>query len=328
MPGVINTVRAAGAGFNQLLAAVRDVYSAEIYLSALPLLRFDQFVTYRSELGVQPGHTIKMPSLRNLKRGGRLDEKKEIETQAMSLSDIDVTVYEYGNGIAFSEMSLQSAFFDQMAAASILLGRDFAVVLDNELRNTMVSGAVNIVYANGVAARNLILAADVFSADEVKDAVETLETNNAPRWNGDHYVCIMHPHQARSMMDDGEWINASLYGNVAQIYQAEIGRYHDVRFISTTVMNNGANSTVDPVTGDFVDIGFDPQLQNGALGNTTTIYTAVMFGEFSLGHAVSLPVEMRDNGVENFGRVHALAWYSIYGQRVLETDNVVVIETA
>jgi len=328
MPGVINTAVATGAGYNQLTGAIRDVFSAEIFVRALPLLRFDQFALYRSELGVQPGHTIQMPQLHNIKRGKMMTEKDELETQAMALSTLQITVHEYGNAVGFSEFLLQTSFFDQMTSASIVLGRDFAVVLDTELRTSMLAGAVNVVYANGKTARTALVSADVLTTQEVKDAVEVLETNNTPRWNGDHYVCIIHPHSARHLMDANQWIEASLYGNVEQIYRAEIGRYHDVRFISTTVMNNGANPTVDPNTGDYVDIGFDPALQNGVAGNQTVVYQSVMFGEFSLGHAVSLPVELRDNGIEDFGRRHALAWYSIFGQDVLETDNIVVIETA
>jgi hypothetical protein len=107
-----------------------------------------------------------------------------------------------------------------------------------------------------------------------------------------------------------------------------IGRYEDVRFITTTVMPNGYNSTVDPDTGDFVDVGFNQQLANGTNGNQTTVYQAVMFGEYAFGHATALPVELRDNGVEDFGREHGIAWYAIWGSNVLENPNIVVIETA
>ena len=58
------------------------------------------------------------------------------------------------------------------------------------------------------------------------------------------------------------------------------------------------------------------------------VYQAVMFGEYSSGHAVGLNVELRDNGVQDFGREHALAWYAIWGQGLLEANNIVVIETA
>jgi len=209
----------------------------------------------------------------------------------------------------------------------MLLGRDMAVVLDTVLRDAILN-AQSVVFGGQKTARNLVVAADTFDTIVIKDAVETLETNNTPKWAGDHYICFMHPHQARSLRDDNDWINASLYSGATQIYTGEIGRYEDVRFISTTVMPNGANPAIDPDTGDYVDIGFDPDLELGAGGNQVTIYQAVFFGEYSLGHATALPVELRDNGVEDFGREHGLAWYSIWGQNILEDVNIVVAETA
>jgi len=107
-----------------------------------------------------------------------------------------------------------------------------------------------------------------------------------------------------------------------------VGRYEDVRVITTTVMPNGATSTIDPETGDFVDVGFSQQLASGTNGNLCNIYQAIMFGEYSFGHATALPVELRDNGVEDFGREHGLAWYAIWGSNVLENPNLCVMESA
>ncbi len=327
MPSVLNTAVANGPGFNQLLDATRDVYSAEIWFAALPVLKWDQFTTKKTELGVQPGKTIQIPKYGNIKRGGRLAEGVRMKTQPMSLSSQSVSVYEYGNAVGFSEYLLQTSFYDQLSAASLLLGRDMAVVLDTELRNVGVGG-VNVVYGGKKGARANLTTSDTFSTVVVKDAVETLETNNAPKWAGDHYICFAHPHQMRGLRDDNDWINASLYSGADQIYTGEVGRYEDVRFISTTVMPNGANGSVDATTGDFADIGYAPALANGFSGNQTTVFQAVFFGEYSVGHATALPVEMRDNGVQDFGREHGLAWYAIFGQGALETNNLVVAETA
>jgi N4-gp56 family major capsid protein len=327
MPSVLNTAVQAGTGFAQQTEATRDVFSAEIWFAALPILKFDQFSTKKTELGVQPGRTIQIPRYGNIQRGGRLTEGVRLQTRAMSMTLQSISVFEQGNAIGFSEFLLQTSFYDQLSAASLLLGRDMALVLDGQLRDTAVLGT-NIVFGGGKAARTAVTSADIFNTQVIKDCVETLETNNAPKWAGDHYICFLHPHQARHLRDDNDWINASLYAGATQIYTGEIGRYEDVRFISTTVMPNGANNAVDPDTGDFVDPGFSNALRVGVSGNQVNIFQAVFFGEYSYGHATALPVELRDNGVEDFGREHGLAWYSIWGQNVLENPNIVVAETA
>jgi N4-gp56 family major capsid protein len=60
---------------------------------------------------------------------------------------------------------------------------------------------------------------------------------------------------------------------------------------------------------------------------TTSSYEAIMLGDNAFGHAISLPVELRDGGVLDFGREHALAWYSIWGWGVITDSSVVKIVT-
>jgi N4-gp56 family major capsid protein len=325
---VMTSAAATGAGFSALLLAVRDVYSAEIYYQAQPNLRFDQFATRKEELNGQPGAQIVMPKFGNIKRGGRLTEGQRIVTRPMSMSTTSITVDERGNAISMTERLLQTSFYDNLAAASMLLGRDMAIVLDMDLRD-VAAAATTKVYAGGKTSRNGLVAGDTFGPAEIHRASEQLETNNSPKWGGDFYICFVHPHQISSLRQSAGWLNASHYGAPGQIFQGEIGRYNDVRFISTSMMPNGAVSTVDS-TGDYADPGYAPaldQVVTVALG-VAVVYQAVMFGEYSYGHAVGLNVELRDNGVQDFGREHALAWYAIWGQGLLEANNIVVIETA
>ena len=80
------------------------------------------------------------------------------------------------------------------------------------------------------------------------------------------------------------------------------------------------------------DHGYDPSLKKGAgeteAKNAVNVYQAVLFGDAYYGLAISLPVELRDNGVEDFGRKRSLAWYSIFGCGKLHDEYGVVIETA
>ena len=57
------------------------------------------------------------------------------------------------------------------------------------------------------------------------------------------------------------------------------------------------------------------------------IFEALMLGDNAFGHAISLPVELRDGGVLDFGREHALAWYAIWGFGLVTDSAVVKIRT-
>lgn len=299
---------------------VRMVYSKEIEFKALPNMRFLQFATVKTELGVEPGLTISMLTYDNLVLGGALTEMTSLQTQALSGSTKQITVTEYGNAVAVSELLVQSSFDDIMASATTLLGRDYAMVVDCELRDVALSGTNRVYAADGttkVTSREGLKATCLMKVSTVKDAIEILSTNNAPKAAGGAYwICFVHPHQSRGLRDDSAWINASNYGAPEQLFTGEIGRIDDCRFIETTLMSNGACAETDPA--------YDAELKAGDV----PVYQAVLFGDAYYGIAFSLPVELRDNGVEDFGRKRSLAWYAIFGVGKLHDQYGVVIETA
>lgn len=302
---------------------VRLVYSREIEFKALPIMRFTQFATQKTELGVEPGLTISMLTYDNLKLGGSLQEMQNMSTQALSGSMKQITVQEHGNAVSNSELLIQSSFDDIMATTTTLLGRDYALVMDCELRDVALSGT-NIVYGGGKASRSALTKNDKLSVATIKDAIEVLATNNAPKYQNLYWICFVHPHQSRDLRDDSAWINASNYGAPEQLFTGEIGRIDDTRFIETTLMCNGKASENDP--------SYKAELKTGAgdegSKNQTDVYQAVIFGDAYYGIAWSLPVELRDNGVEDFGRKRSLAWYAIWGTGLLHEEYGVVIETA
>lgn len=306
----------------------RPVYSREISFKAMPIMRFLQFAKIKTELNTQPGLTIQMMTYNNLKKGGKLQEGVRMTTQAMSNSMTTITVGERGNAIAQTELAIRTSFTDTMADATTLLGRDMALVLDLELRDTAIAGGAgtSVIYGRAtgaakIANRAAITAINPLTVATIKDAVEILATNNAPKWQGSYYICFVHPHQSRILRDDPAWLESSKYGAPEQLFTGEIGRIDDVRFIETTLMPNGAVGVDDDA--------YVASLVHGASGapTATDVYQAIIFGEDYYGYAVGMNVELRDNGVIDFGREHELAWYAIWGTGVLNPKRAVVMET-
>lgn len=298
-------VRATSPGsFYKLSELVLRIYSKDIEFQAQPVLRFDQFAEVKTDLSANPGDGITFFKYNNLTRGGSLTEGTAMTTQALGGSQVSITVTEYGNAVAVSELLIQTAFDDVMSSAAKLLGFDYAAVLDELARDTILS-ASNVVYAGNKADTDLIASTDYLTVEEVKDAVEILATNNVPKINNDHWACLVHPHQSRNLRDDADWQTVARL-DPQRLYNGEIGRIDDVIFIETTQVDSTANGAATPVN----------------------IYSAIMLGANAFGKAVALPVEMRDNGVEDFGRQRSLAWYNIMGEGIINDDNIVVIETA
>jgi N4-gp56 family major capsid protein len=306
---------------------LRVVYSKEIEFKAQPIMRFAQFARVKTELGTQPGLEIQMMTYNNIKRGGKLTEGVKIKAQAMSSTMKGIKVGERGNAISITELALKTSFTDAMADATRLLAMDMALVLDTELRDTALDKAINVIYGRAtntspkITSRANIGADNYLSVASIKDAVEILATNNTPKFDGNYYICFVHPHQSRMLRDDSAWLEASKYGAPDQLFTGEIGRIDDVRFIETTLMCNGAVGTDDDA--------YKADLVKGAPGAPANfnVYQSIVFGEDYYAYAVGLPVELRDNGVEDYGREHGLAWYAIWGADLLNPERAVRIET-
>jgi len=196
----------------------------------------------------------------------------------------------------------------------------------------------------------------------IKDAVEALASKNVPRL-GETYVAFVHPHQSRRLRDTPEWIEVTKYAAPGNFMLGEIGRLNDVVFIETTQIGlptgysgTGAMGSAPAVTVDdpsiagaywrvnvatgAVDQPQEASYQDSGPGVVATpgwgqtwpnpypkVFDGIMLGDNAFGHAISLPVELRDGGVLDFGREHALAWYGIWGFGTITDSSVVRMVT-
>jgi len=290
--------------------SIRAVYSKEIIRQAQPKLRFSQFAKKKTDLNTAPGGAIKFTKYSSISRGGKLTEGVNINEKAMSNSEQTIVVEEYGNAVKISEKAIQLSVHNELQEASVALANDMAMVLDEALRDTALT-TTNQVYGGGKTSASALVAGDGFTTQSVKDVVEALATNNAPKIDGQYYICIAHPHQLRQLRDDANWINAHSYVGIENVYRGEVGMYEGVRFIETTQMPH--NSATESLAKYGINI---------------PTWEAVVFGENSYGWAEALPVEMRDNGVEDYGRMHGIAWYAIWGFGIIEEQNIFSVLTA
>src|ERR1035437_497310 len=118
---------------------ILTVHTNDLLFEAMPIMRYDQFAVVRNDLQSQPGDTISFSKYGNLTPGGPLEEDEDLETKSMAKTVIPITVTEYGNAVGLTAKFLTLSFLDEMQTASILLGRDYARVTDDMLRNALFS---------------------------------------------------------------------------------------------------------------------------------------------------------------------------------------------
>ena len=347
---------------SSLNQAIQTIWSKEILFQAMPILRFEQFAVKKTELGVAPGLRVNFLRYKNFAIDPTpLTEGVRMTTNALTAEQIAITVAEHGYAVAVSELLLNASFDDVMASASRLLGRHMAQYLDVQARNTLSAATsavfgydrtglqgINDWYNEGEKATAF---SDLdgnykLSTGAVKDAALTLAGKNIPRL-GETYVMFVHPSQSRDIRSNPEFIEVTKYAAPGNFMLGEIGRLYDVVFIETTQVKKLAinasyttSSTVgapasqievpvkantapgqggNPVSDDYTA---EKGYLTSATGNGAAVYESIMIGDNAFGHAISLPVELRDGGVLDFGREHALAWYAIWGLGVI-TDQAI-----
>lgn len=307
-----------GSGYTQLTGALRDVYSAKLLFESQKVLRFAQFAQRKTDLLAQRGKAVVYLKMNNLTEGVKYTENQPIVSQGMQSSEIIVPVYEYANSIALSEALLKQSFIDTVGAGSKMLANNYAVTLDSIFRDTVLSTPNLILGGQGTATPPAVLsdmvAKDGFDAATIKDGVEYLNSKNTPKFLGEFFVCFAHPHQLRQLRDDAAWIEVNKYFGRRNPYLGEVGMYEGTIFIETTQMPELSNAQVIAKYG----AGYTP-----AKG-----WEAVLFGENSFAWAEALPVELREDGVTDFGRIRKIAWYTIMGSAILEENSIVKFLTA
>jgi N4-gp56 family major capsid protein len=283
-------------------------------------------------------------------------------TNALTAEQIAITVAEHGYAVAVSELLLNASFDDIMASASRLLGRHMAQYLDVQARDTLsaatsatfgydrsgISGGAFTNYDEGTVGTSISSLDGAFklTTGAIKDSALTLAGKNIPRI-GETYVMFIHPKQSRDLRSNPEFIEVTKYAAPGNFMLGEIGRLYDTVFIETTQVKKlaaNAGYTTSSLVGAPANAGVVPVKANtapgqggnptsadftaekgyltSATGNAAEVYESIMIGDNAFGHAISLPVELRDGGVLDFGREHALAWYAIWGLGII-TDQAI-----
>lgn len=310
--GTITSANATATGYSALPQAVRDFYSKDVLFQAQPRCKFLQFAKIKRDLQAVKGKSIVFTKYNNLSGGGAIGESDVINPQGISAAEITITVSEQANAIQLTELLMRTSLHDVLGDASKLLAVNMATVLDKQFRDAALS-TTNIVFGNGAANAAAMASTSIFNSRTVKDAVELLASNNAPKIEGEYYVCIAHPAQLRQLRDDPNWINANTYMGRRQLYIGEVGMYEGVVFIETTNMTKLTNAEAVAKYGSYTP---------------TYACEAVIFGENAYAWAVALDVELRDDGVVELGRKHTLGWYGIWGTGLIEEDNCIRVVTA
>lgn len=262
----VNWTGQTAATGGDLSPEMKTFYDRALLKCAEPNLVHDQF-GQKKPIPKGNGKTIEFRKFSSLPKAlTPLTEGVTPVGQKYEVTAITATVQQYGAYIAVTDMLELTAFDNNMAEITRILGSQAGRTSDTLTREVLAQGT-NVIYsdANGAGHDEPadITAADVLSVMDIKKAVRLLKRNNTPKISG-YYVAIVHPDTVYDLWNDSEWVEASKYAGSEQIFKGEVGKLYGVRFVESTEAKIWEANDADH-------------------GNTVPVYGTLVLGEDAFG---------------------------------------------
>ena len=225
-----------------------------------PALVHDQFAQKRN-IPKNGGKKIELRKFDPLPKAlTPLTEGVTPKGKKMSVTDITAEVSQYGDYILLSDVIQMTSIDPIVVEATEEIAEQAGKTLDTITREVINAGT-NVQYAGGAAARSAITAANVLNVAEVMKAVTTLKGQNA-KPVGDSFVAVLHPYVALDLMRDEEYKEIFKYTNAKPMYEGEIGKFSNVRFVEST------EAKIWNLAGDGVSVFSTLVIGKNAYGTT------------------------------------------------------------
>ena len=216
-----------------MTAEMKTFYSKYLIENAKPALVYDQF-GQKHNIPKNGGKTIEFRKYSPLPKATTpLTEGVTPAGKALTVSTVTATVKQYGDFVPLTDMLLLTAIDNNLVQALDLLGAQAGATLDTVTREILMGGT-SVQYAEGqVTSRATLTAEHKLTVKAVRLAARFLKKQNAPKIDGG-YVAIIHPDIAYDIQDDPDWKEWNKYTTSDKMFQGEIGKIANVRFVETT----------------------------------------------------------------------------------------------
>jgi len=259
--------------------ALRTIYSADLEMTAQPLMVFDQFVEEKRDFVADKGQQVVWTIYRQLAPSiTALSETVDVDGSQIQDFQVNFSVNEYGYALGTTEkLNLLSYHGPIENIVRTLLAPQMADTVDILARNAFWAGAPTT-YANQTSRANLTTS-DVATIDTIKREAFRLSSARVMP-NGGSYICIAHPAVIYDLREDSLWENAGVYSDPNRLVQGEVGRIYGVRFVEShnaRLANAGGSATQTTLTGAhaFNTLTLTVASTTGfAVGDEVTIYAA------------------------------------------------------
>ncbi len=248
----------AAAGSGQLTNQVLTSYDRVAFFALRSQVVWDQFAKVKAGNVTSPGNPVSFLFWNDLTPiTTPLIETVDVDAVGLSDSQTTVTPEEYGNAVLKTiRIRTDDYLIGFDADVASILGWNMAESID-ALSLIAIDGGSNEDYV-GQATEGAILAANIMTADLMRQQHAALINNNAQPWDGFLYVAVMNPdttYDLKGETGDGAWVAPHQYVDTREIYTNEIGTFAGFRVIEsvrTTINVDGGDTNVDTYSNYFI----------------------------------------------------------------------------
>ena len=233
-----NTTGASG-----MSVEMKTFYERRLIDQALPALVHDQFGD-SYPIPANNGKTIEFRKYDALPKATTpLTEGVTPEGQALTVTTVTAEVHQYGGWVPLTDMVQMTTIDNNVVQATSVLASQSGRTMDTIVRY-ILAGGTNVIYApkvsdgveTPVSSRAGLDATAQLTVDLIEQAVAQLKVQNADPIGsaGGSYVCIIHPYATYDIKRDPNWMEAHKYASPDEIFEGEIGKINNVRFVETS----------------------------------------------------------------------------------------------
>jgi len=221
-------------GSSSLAAEIRDFYDLTMLDKAIPELVHTRYAM-KKRIPKNSGRTI------HWRRSSLLAPATTPLTEGvtpagapMTVTDVPVTVGQFGNFVAFSDIVPVTSIDNIMTENAENLGQNAGNTFDLIAAGVYNAGT-NVMYANGRVSRGTVAAGDVITDLEIKKMRRGLKRANCrPISSISGYVAIVHPDTFLDLQNTDGFRLTGFYQDKESIHNGSIIKLYDIYFLETT----------------------------------------------------------------------------------------------
>jgi N4-gp56 family major capsid protein len=291
--------------------------SNELREALQPMARFRQFCDVKdaSMQGKQKGQTFTWDVVQNVATpGGTLVETNTMPETNFTIVQGTLTITEYGNSVPYSGKLEALSKFEVRKPVMQALRNDAAKTFDRAAWTQFNNTLLRVTPLNGTSTTSLYVGTNgtttatnsvAYSNVYAKLVTDTLKERNIPAYTGDDYVAIAWPTTYRTFKNNLEGIHTYTVPGIQLIFNAEIGRYENTRYVEQTNIVKGIST--DGITGTPWTNGLSDWI--------------FFMGEDTVVEGIAIPEEMRAKIPTDYGRSKGVAWYYLGGFGIVHASS-------